>query len=105
VTRKFFNCLTPAEYIVTNDLAKDTLGHYALNFPLYTHFTSPIRRYADLVVHRLLSIALQTTSEDFTDYTEQATICTERALKAKRASDACQRVSKPILNYSFSIVF
>jgi ribonuclease R len=34
--------------------AERDLGHYALGFDSYTHFTSPIRRYADLVVHRAL---------------------------------------------------
>ena len=32
--------------------------HYALNIPYYTHFTSPIRRYADVLVHRMLQATL-----------------------------------------------
>jgi len=43
------------------DIAK--YQHYALSVPLYTHFTSPIRRYADVLVHRQLDSILQAGGE------------------------------------------
>ncbi|XP_071522150.1 uncharacterized protein [Panulirus ornatus] len=48
-----------ARYFCSGFLENESLfRHYALNVPLYTHFTSPIRRYADVMVHRLLAAAV-----------------------------------------------
>lgn len=49
-----------ALYFSTGDpeLDEEAWMHFALSVPYYTHFTSPIRRYADVVVHRLLDAAL-----------------------------------------------
>ncbi|KAK4261621.1 hypothetical protein QN277_004589 [Acacia crassicarpa] len=51
-------CMTQAVYFCSGDLSPPEYYHYGLAAPLYTHFTSPIRRYADVVVHRLLAASL-----------------------------------------------
>lgn len=51
-------CMTQAVYFCSGDLSPPEYLHYGLAAPLYTHFTSPIRRYADVVVHRLLAASI-----------------------------------------------
>ncbi len=52
--------MSEAQYVCTGSLKTGIgLSHYGLGIELYTHFTSPIRRYADVVVHRLLIESLE----------------------------------------------
>ncbi|MBT3059641.1 MAG: ribonuclease R [Candidatus Thiodiazotropha sp. (ex Lucina pensylvanica)] len=50
--------------------SSDNVGHFGLSYAAYTHFTSPIRRYPDLIVHRAIKHALNRGSADDFDYTK-----------------------------------
>jgi exosome complex exonuclease DIS3/RRP44 len=55
-------CMNEAVYICTADFDYPEYFHYGLAAEVYTHFTSPIRRYADVLVHRLLAASLDIDS-------------------------------------------
>ncbi|AET38685.1 mRNA-binding translational repressor SSD1 Ecym_3186 [Eremothecium cymbalariae DBVPG len=56
-----FKTLNRARYFVAGKVEPDQYGHFSLNMHLYTHFTAPLRRYADHVVHRQLKSILHGT--------------------------------------------
>ena len=64
----------------------DNIGHYGLAFDYYTHFTSPIRRYPDMMVHRLLAHYLAGGKSEDKEYYER--LCEHCSAMEVRAADA-----------------
>jgi ribonuclease R len=70
----------------------DNIGHFGLNLARYAHFTSPIRRYADLTVHRALIRALKLGEDGASDKDESRYVETaDHITQAERKSMAAER--------------
>uniref|UniRef100_A0A3P8SAV1 Protein DIS3 homolog n=1 Tax=Amphiprion percula TaxID=161767 RepID=A0A3P8SAV1_AMPPE len=85
-------CMMQAVYFCSG--MDNDFHHYGLASPIYTHFTSPIRRYADIIVHRLLAVAIgaDSTYPDLMDKHKQSALCNNLNYRHKMAQYA-QRAS------------
>lgn len=81
-------------------------GHYALNVPVYTHFTSPIRRYADVMVHRQLEAVLAGQDRFGVDREGMAKIaqqCNVKRDAAKTAQEQSQHLFLCMLIHDLTV--
>ena len=79
-----------AEYSLSNK------GHFGLGFPVYTHFTSPIRRYPDLIVHRIISNIIDNGISSTPLYSKgvMLELANQCSLTERRAEDASRDASQ-----------
>lgn len=79
-----------SEYVCSGDVPVDHQSHYSLNLWMYCHFTSPIRRYMDLVVHRLVNGYIDNQPCPFTQtqMSEICSQCTDAMINATRYQQA-----------------
>ncbi|ORX90875.1 RNB-domain-containing protein [Basidiobolus meristosporus CBS 931.73] len=101
-------CIKPmqrAKYFCAGSIEPERYRHYALNVPLYTHFTSPIRRYADVIVHRELQSALL-EKDRFNESAEKidaiANHCNNKKDSAKNAQETSSHIYLAVYLYNLT---
>ncbi|MGE5680826.1 MAG: ribonuclease R [Bacillota bacterium] len=78
----------------------DNIGHYGLGFKYYSHFTSPIRRYPDLIAHRLLYHYIENNGTNYYTYHELEEMC-EHTSATERSAISAERLSVKLKQAEF----
>ncbi len=108
---KFFNKLVrimltrtmnQAKYFGSSEFGYEDFNHYGLAMPIYTHFTSPIRRYSDVLVHRLLAAAIDVDylPIDMSNKVKTSKQC-DQMNRQNRTAFFCSKDSNDLSTYMF----
>lgn len=98
---------TPAQAIISNAMLRSMMkakyttecsGHFGLNEKYYCHFTSPIRRLADLAIHRIIKSHIHGRNKDFSEF---ASLAAKNASDREIIAEEAESLSKKIITAQF----
>lgn len=82
-------CMSRGKYVIAGKTDQE-LGHYIFNLPTYTHFNAPLRRYADIIVHRQLKHIINNTIDQYSEDMDSLKVVSDYCNFKKDCANATQ---------------